>query len=566
MVKKLFVLLICLVFLISCSTDLFDIADSGGLKSHVLSEPTANRPSGEHYPFALSFSIPENTGVKFAVSDKPINDYSQILKLHNGIMTIDSDCVVSAFACTDTESSGIVHYTYTMITDLPDQPVVSAPAGAGVSLLLRWDELFFNEITWTDTINGRELDYSVEFDIGGDGDVELKINNSNVMGVTLSAEQRSILGVNDSVLKLTVNVNDRFGDLIRPGVEKIYKFTHKIALTDSLIESTVMDVAETGNNFFIVSAGKELANQNNNSLNIVYMNSDYTTNMNTTLQTSVSTEVTGVSCAYAVNSGIAFMNVFDSSTNIHKIYPIVDINSNIDAGEIQSPFEGRFAFVIFDGSKYRMIYKKNTTGVYSVSLRTYSLAGDLESETNLIDSISSSDRIVSFDRYDGRYLVGIEYFVNVKIYRSHIFNSSFQQESVFYNNLGIEMSNYSAVLGEDSCMGIWTQQSKYVLRFFNIITEIGSAGLDLGVVSTSKPALNFLSDKYIAMYEAESVGLSTEVFVRSYGSGQLGTADNITSDGQIRSFLRIKGNSDNYGFWLENNNGYNQICAIRVFN
>jgi hypothetical protein len=555
---KKIISLFLIIVLFSCSQGFFTDANKGGFNSPSLVTPVPSRVSGEYYTFNLSFQTSVNFNVKYIVSQKEVDSYKEITSNYDSEISINNDCIISAYSYSKDEVSSIIHYKYQILKSIPDAAVINSPLGTGAEKILRWDDLFNNDISWIDTLSGRALSYYLQFDFYDNGNLvkSYSINNGNKNSLRLTSDQIENLKYNDSILNMKVVIKDNYGSIIKDGIPIVYKYTHKYIFNQS-VNLTVLSVNEVNNKYFITSAGPDPDNGNKIGVRVILSSFDYKTDINTKVTTDITDSVTNITGTISNNIGAVFFNTYDG--NIYKIYPIFNIVSNSIPGTVGLSFSGINPFVKSVNNEYYLIFMRENSGNNEIILRKYLSSGIQDgADIPIVTALSLNDRLISFDYNNGRFSCGIEYIDGVKLYKTCILDNNFNLLSTFYNNSGNEMSYYSSALNEIKCGAVWKQGTKYIYRTLRLSDSFPESLVEFDLSENERPYINGTGSIFHIIYQKNYSG-SKELFY--INSDSLNIYKRLTSDGITKGFIRILGETDQYAFWLENNNP----CMCRIF-
>ena len=510
-----------------------------------INSPAPDRLTGEYFPFSLSFENTDDSKIFYIATDSQKTKYEDINTEYKTPVPISNSCIVSYYKIKDDFVSTIGSQNYQIISATPDAAQIINPAGTNG--ILRWDELFYNKITWSNTISSGDLKYHILFDFNSDGSFEYSINNSNSPERLLTEDDMKNLGYNDCQLSLRVDIKDNYGILLKEGISKQYKYTHKLkSLKDFNLD--LIDVENNNNNFFVSYAGKDI----NGDINLGFMLLDYkhTVLFDKKKTTILKSDILSLSTCYGSDKGAFVLNVDDNGIN--KVFTLFDINTNNPLGDIGSGFEGRTAFIKYYNNKFYLVYIDKTN---KLILNIYNLDGALSSTKILKDDFSLSDSIISFENKGNYFMISVEYLnLGITKIKSYIYNLDFSSYVLYNCDNSVNMESPTTAINLNKAGVLWVENNIDYYYKLALVPE-GTVGnkvfIDIG--SGKKPDICENNNEFLFVYSKNYYGKEELYYGTIDQNGLVTIPKRVTSDYKTRNSLRIIGNDKKYLFWIEDN-------------
>jgi len=510
-----------------------------------INSPAPDRVTGEYFPFSLSFENTDDSKIYYIATDSQKTKYEDINTEYKTPVSISNSCIVSYYKIKDDFVSTIGNQNYQIISTTPDAAQIINPAGTNG--ILRWDELFYNKITWSNTISSGDLKYHILFDFNSDGSFEYSINNGNSPERGLTEDDMKNLGYNDCQLSIRVDIKDNYGILLKEGISKQYKYTHKIkSLKDFNLD--LIDVENNNNNFFVSYAGKDI----NGDINLGFMLLDYkhTVLFDKKKTTILKSDILSLSTGYGSDKGAFVLNVDDNGIN--KVFSLFDINTNNPLGDIGSGFEGRTAFIKYYNNKFYLVYIDKTN---KLILNIYNLDGTLSSTKILKDDFSLSDSIISFENKGNYFMISVEYLnLGITKIKSYIYNPDFSTYVLYNCDNDVNMNSPSGVINLNKSGVIWVENSiDYYYKLSTVPEGVAGDKIFIDIGSGKKPDICENNNEFLFVYSKNYYGKEELYYGIIDQNGITNIPKRITSDYKTRNSLRIIGNDKKYLFWIEDN-------------
>ncbi|HOV14677.1 MAG TPA: hypothetical protein PK771_10365, partial [Spirochaetota bacterium] len=504
-----------------------------------IGNPSVSRISGDYFPFSLGFDNTDDSKIFYILSEVKKTDYKEINLAFTSNISIDKTAVVSYYKIRNDFISNIDFQNYKIISTTPDATQIDAPLGT--EDILRWDELFYNKIKWSDTISSLDLKYHILFDFNKDGIFEYSIDNGNVAERSLTEIDIKNLEYNDCILNIRVDIKDNYGNLLKEGISKEFKYIHKRSFKKDF-NIDLIDVEKNENNdLFIASSGKDLSDK----INLDFMLLDFKNDVifNKSKATLLNSDILGLSASYGNDKGAFVLNVDDNGTN--KVFTIFDINKDIALGDIGSGFEGRTGFIKYYNGKFYLVYIDNTN---KLLLKVYNPDGSLSSDKVLKDDFSYTDNVVSFELKGNYFIVSVEYLnLGITKVKSFIYNLDFSSYILYNCENSVSLNNPVSAINLNRAGIVWVENSKDYYYKLALVPE-GTVGnktfIDVG--SGKKPDISENNNEFSFVYSKNYYGKEELYYGIIDQNGNVNVPKRVTSDAKTRNSLRIIGNDKRY--------------------
>ncbi|OHD53012.1 MAG: hypothetical protein A2Y29_05035 [Spirochaetes bacterium GWE2_31_10] len=516
--------------------------------------PVPSKVEGDYFPFLLTLNKSNYYTIKYAISETVINDYSMILNEYVDAINIVKTGYLNCYKIENDLISDILSVKYTISNDLPVIPAIIKPVGSGVDNVISDNTLFSEGISWSDTINGRMLDYVIDMDLNNDSITDISINNGTLNSLSINDELKSKLSVNLTTLKIKVSIKDRSGGLLVDGVYKTYKYFNKKILKSN-VSVEILKASRAGNDLFISSLTKV---DNKVKGNFIVCDGLYNTKFDQTLQTNISGSIMSLSTSWGVSAGMTAFHVLDSGVN--KIYYISNISST-SAGVInQTYINGRNPHVLYYNGNYHLFFINSNNNITEWTLNEM---GVKQSEKEVVVNLSLYSTLNSVTQSDTHVAMGVEYFDSGLIKgKTYLFPIDLSTNTQFIDVFSLEQYGYSSNIDASYVSSVWNDDVNNYSFYYKLRALTGSdKKITIDTGEGSSAILGRANDVFYIMYDKMYSGYS-EIFITKT-DGSMKISEKITDDRKIRNNLNmVSYEKELYGVWLENGI---DIAVIRIY-